>query len=223
MRAKKHPWASLAWMISLLLLSAPVWAGSIEGRVTVRGLRSPENILVYLARAQRPELDLSGARFVMDQRNLTFVPHILPILAGSVVHFPNNDKVDHNVFSLSKAKKFNLGSYKPGETRSVVFDKPGIVELRCDVHAEMLAYILVLKNPYWALTDRDGTFSIPDAPFWQKLGVSGVVDLPPGDYRLKTWHEKLRSVSRRVTVPAEGKISLELKLSRGAPGVLYKR
>ncbi len=222
MRASGCLWAAKG-LVFTLLLSAPAWAGSIQGKVTVRGLRSPENILIYLDKAPRPEMDLASVRLVIDQRNLSFIPHVLPVVVGSVVHFPNNDKVDHNVFSVSKAKKFNLGSYKPGESRSVVFDKPGIVELRCDVHAEMQGYIFVLRNPYWALTDSQGRFSLPDNAFWQEREASGVAELPAGNYRLKTWHEKLRSVSRRISVPSNGKLAVDLVLSRGTPGVLYKR
>ena len=123
----------------LCYFPAQAFAGEISGMVKVRGLRSPKNILVYLTNAPPVAVDLSKIRFVMDQQNLTFIPHILPIPVGSVVHFPNNDKVDHNVFSLSRTKKFSLGTYRSGESKSVLFDKPGIVELRCDLHAEMAA------------------------------------------------------------------------------------
>jgi hypothetical protein len=141
---------------------------------------------------------------------------------GSTVHFPNNDNVDHNVFSLSRAKKFSLGSYKPGEIKTVVFDKPGIVELRCDVHAEMAAYILVMKNPYWARTDDKGRFEIPDSDDLKTLGVSGIEDLPPGKYFLKTWHEKLKSKRTPVMIEKEGEVDLQIDLTRGTPSVLYK-
>jgi plastocyanin len=200
----------------------PAFAGGIKGKVTVKGLRSHANILVFLTKAPTVSLDLSGAKIVMDQRNLTFIPHVLPVLMGTTVHFPNNDKVDHNVFSLSRAKKFSLGSYKPGEIKSVLFDKPGIVELRCDVHAEMAAYILVMKNPYWARTDEKGRFEIPDSDDLKNLSVSGIEDLPPGKYFLKTWHEKLKSKRTTVVVEKEGEIDLKLDLTRGIPSVLHK-
>ena len=132
----------IRWTALLVLLLGPAghtMAGTISGTVKVNGLRSPANVLVYLNEAPQPAMDLSGARFTMDQLNLTFIPQVLPVLVGAAVEFPNNDKVDHNIFSLSRTKQFNLGSYKPGEHRTVVFDQEGIVELRCDVHAEMLA------------------------------------------------------------------------------------
>ncbi len=205
-----------------MFFSGPVIAGNIKGTVKVKGLRTPENILVYLAKAPSDVGDLSKAKFVMDQRNLEFIPHVLPVLVGATVDFPNNDKVDHNVFSMSRTKKFNLGSYKAGESKSVVFDKPGIVELRCDVHAEMAAYILVMKNPYFAVTDKQGLFEIPDSGALKQIGLSGAKDLPAGKYLVKTWHEKLKSQKKAVVVPENGDVTIQLDLTRGTPGVLYK-
>jgi plastocyanin len=197
-------------------------AGKISGTVKTNGLRTPANVLVYLAEAPPVSSDLSKVKFVMDQRNLEFVPHVLPILVSSAVEFPNNDKVEHNVFSLSRTKQFNLGSYKAGESKTVVFDKPGIVELRCDVHAEMAAYILVLKNPYFALTDEKGHFEIPDSSYLNRIGLSGAEHLAAGKYLLKTWHEKLKTQSADVVVPENGDVTIQLDLNRGVPGVLYK-
>jgi plastocyanin len=213
------------WIVMLLFLSWPfsqALAGTISGKVKVKGLRSAANILIYLNKAPQPELDISNAKFSMDQQNLTFIPHVLPIPLGATVKFPNNDKVDHNVFSLSRTKKFNLGSYKPGQSQNVVFDKPGIVELRCDVHAEMLAYIMVMKNPYFAVTDDQGRFTIPDARYLESHGITGIKDLPAGAYTLKNRHEKLKTDKQKVTVPADGAVEVELDLTRGRPSVLYK-
>ena len=75
----------------------------------------------------------------------------------------------------------------------MVFDKPGIVELRCDVHAEMAAYILVMENPYFAVTDKNGHFEIPDESYLKQAGLEGLADLAPGNYTVKTWHEKLKT------------------------------
>jgi plastocyanin len=183
-------------------------AGSITGTVKARGLRSQENILVYLTKVPDVSGDHGASEYVMDQQNLTFLPHILPIPVGANVLFPNRDKVDHNVFSMSRTKKFNLGSYKPGTSKKVIFNKPGIVELRCDVHAEMIAYIMVMKNPLYAITDKHGKFKITDAP--------------PGKVLIKTWHEKLKNGKRKAVVPSEGEITVNIDLTRGTPGVLYK-
>ena len=197
-------------------------AGKISGTVNTKGLRTPANVLVYLSEAPPVSGDLSRVKFVMDQRNLEFIPHVLPVLVGSAVEFPNNDKVEHNIFSMSRTKQFNLGSYKAGESKTVVFDKPGIVELRCDVHAEMAAYILVIKNPYFAVTDEQGRFEIPDSSYLNQIGLTGIKNLSPGEYFVKTWHEKLKTQSEAVVVPENGDVTIQLDLTRGVPGVLYK-
>ncbi len=210
--------------LSLVLpLAGSAAAGQVRGTVRPQGLRSAAGVLVYLSNGPEVKLDLSRAKFVMDQRQLTFLPHVLPVPVGAKVSFPNNDKVDHNVFSLSKAKKFNLGSYKPGQGIEVTFDRPGVVELRCDVHQEMKAYILVLKSPYYAITDARGNFTIPDPKLLAAHGIKGVPPLPAGKYLVKTWHEKLRGARAKVGVPASGAAVVTLKPKRGPSGVLYKR
>lgn len=208
--------------LTIMFAPSPVIAGNIKGAVKVKGLRTPENILVYLTKAPPVTEDLSKVKFIMDQRNLEFIPHVLPVLVGATVDFPNNDKVDHNVFSMSRTKKFNLGSYPAGESKSVVFDKPGIVELRCDVHAEMAAYILVMKNPYFAVTDKQGQFKIPDSSHLEQTGLTGVKDLAAGKFFVKTWHEKLKTQKKAVVVPENGDVRIQLDLTRGTSGVLYK-
>lgn len=207
---KKNILVISAAICLLLLVAAPGLAAQIEGVVKPQGLRSADGILVYIVKVPLKS-PAPQKRKLMDQWELTFAPHMLPVLAGTTVVFPNNDKVAHNVFSLSLAKKFNLGSYKTGESKTVLFDQPGMVDLRCDVHQEMNAFILVLKNPFFALTDKDGRFSIP-----------GAESLAPGKYLIKTWHEKLRTAKNRIEIKGSEKISLELKPKRGVPGVLYK-
>ena len=208
--------------ILLMCFAGTAFSGTINGTVKVKGLRTPENVMVYLTKAPPASGDLPNTGPVMDQRNLEFIPHVLPVLAGTTVQFPNNDKVDHNIFSMSRAKKFNLGSYKPGETKTMVFDKPGIVEIRCDVHAEMAAYILVMKNSYFAVTDKKGNFEIPDANYLKASGLENPGSLPPGKYTVRTWHKKLKSRKKTVVVPESGDVSIEIDLTRGVPGVLYK-
>ena len=128
----------------------------------------------------------------MSQRNRRFVPEILPIRAGSVVEFPNNDRILHNVFSLSRAKPFDLEIYGSGKTKSVRFAKTGLIKVYCHIHPEMVAHILVLANDHFTVSDDDGFWCLPE--------------LPEGEYVLRTWHEfgggtqqKLRVQGRRVT------------------------
>jgi plastocyanin len=122
----------------------------------------------------------------MLQKDLTFVPTLLPVQTGTRVAFPNLDDTYHNIFSFSPAKRFDLGRYRPDETPipSVVFDVPGLVTVRCDIHEHMRALILVLDTPYFAMSDPDGRFRL-----------SG---LPPGHYTLKAWLSSKTTLERPV-------------------------
>ena len=100
----------------------------------------------------------------MDQRDQTFVPHVLAITVGTIVDFPNSDLTFHNVFSLSKTKSFDLGRYSRGQSKSVRFDRPGVVQVFCDIHSHMSAYILVFAHRYFAVTDEAGRFTIAGVP-----------------------------------------------------------
>ncbi|HEU4402741.1 MAG TPA: carboxypeptidase regulatory-like domain-containing protein [Candidatus Polarisedimenticolia bacterium] len=128
------------------------------------------------------------ARPVMRQEGLTFVPHILAIPRGATVEFPNGDAIFHNVFSLSKAASFDLGRYPKGSSKSVRFDRPGIVKVFCHIHSDMSGVIVILDNPYFAIPDARGHYSI-----------DGV---PPGEYRVKAWHERARPLEKTVRIQA---------------------
>ena len=134
---------------------------------------------------------------VMDQKALTFVPHVLPILAGSTVEFPNSDPVYHNVFSFSKTKTFDLGRYPTGHTKAVTFDKPGLVKVYCDMHSQMNAFILVLTNPYFTLSDEQGEYSIRD--------------IPAGVYKVKAWFARLPEKTASVTIRAGETTTLDFE------------
>lgn len=173
--------------------------GSINGKIGVTGVKDARDVVVFLENvsgvfkppAKKPSI---------DQKNLIFFPHILPVLVGTTVEFPNNDNVMHNVFSPAKVKKFNLGTYGGGTIREVTFDKPGVIPLLCNVHAEMSAYVIVLQNPYFTTTGPDGKFSIKN--------------IPPGTYTIKTWHEKLKAQEKKITI-SKGKSSIvNLALTR---------
>lgn len=126
---------------------------------------------------------------VLDQRNLTFVPRVLPIVQGTTVSFPNSDSVRHNVFSASETQMFNLGTYPPGLSPSMKFQQAGVVEILCNVHPEMTAFILVLKTSYFAKTDDRGAFEIPD--------------VPAGAYQIVFWCEHQGTVSRSVELTGQ--------------------
>lgn len=147
-------------------------------------------IIVYIAGFRFGYSDGPEQVAVLDQINETFVPHVLPILAGTTVQFLNSDEVYHNVFSFSTAKSFDLGRYKTGKSRSVTFDKPGVVKVYCDIHTHMNAFILVLENPFFASTDENGYFEI-----------KGV---PPGKYTIKAWHGRWPEKSTEVIIEDSG-------------------
>jgi len=172
--------------------------GTITGSVKVIPARDSSNAVIYVDKIPGRAFQPPVKPVVLDQINLTFVPHVLPVLAGTTVAFPNSDEVRHNVFSPSPPKRFNLGTYPRGVTRTVTFDKPGEVALLCNVHAEMSAYVVVLETPFFAVTGRDGSFSI--------------VGVPPGEHTVKVWHEKARPATAKVAVKGEEKVTLNLVL-----------
>lgn len=153
----------------------------------VRDANQFANVVLYLE-----SVPLTGARasapLEMRQRGEHFIPHVLPVLAGSTVSFPNDDPIYHNVFSLSRARTFDLGRYSRGASKSVAFPSAGLIQVFCHIHADMSGYILVLQNPYFVQPDAQGRFVL-----------TGV---PPGTYRLVAWHERIRANGTTVRVTA---------------------
>ncbi len=149
---------------------------------------APSPSVVYLLEAPAGTTEAAGERSVLDQRNETFVPHVLPVAVGTTVDFPNHDDLYHNVFSLSKARRFDLGRYPKGETESVRFDRAGVVRVFCEIHSHMNAFIVVLPHSFFAVTDEDGRYSI-DA-------------VPAGTYDVVWWRDGRTNVTRGVQVRA---------------------
>jgi len=161
------------------------------GTPAPRELPDSRRAVVYLESAPSGAFeDLEPARMRMDQRNETFIPHVLAVTAGTLVDFPNNDSTYHNVFSLSRAKRFDLGRYARGRSKAVRFDRPGIVRVFCDIHSHMSAFVLVFSHPYYSTTEADGRFRIDN--------------VPPGSYTVTVWHEGQTRDSRTVVVPPQG-------------------
>ncbi len=175
--------------------------GSITGNVKCKRVRYPENVVVYIEKVGDNKYPAPEEHGIVDQFNLTFVPHVIAVQKGTTPDFPNSDLVRHNVFSPPDCcKQFNLGTYDVGVVKHVTFDEAGEIPLLCNVHAEMSAFVLVLENPYFSVTGRDGDFKIEN--------------VPPGTYKLSAWHEKLRTVTKDVTIEAGKTTNVDFQLKK---------
>jgi len=196
-----------AIIVSLLVIACmtmqqdAVFAGTLKGKVTVKGARDARDVVVYIDEMPG-EFKAPKEHAEIDQKNLTFLPHVLPILVGATVDFMNSDDVLHNVFSPDKcAEKFNLGTWPKGQKRSYTFKEKGCESvLLCNVHPEMEAWVVTLQNPYFFKTDKDGTFIIEN--------------VPAGKYTLKVWHQKLKGAPQEVTVPEKGEVTVDFSMKR---------
>lgn len=133
------------------------------------------------------------------QQGAVFTPHVLPVEVGTTVEWPNEDDIYHNVFSMSDAKQFDLGLYKGNPTNKWVrFDKVGRVDVFCSIHENIHCIVLVLENPYFAATDDNGDYKI--------------LNVPPGKYKLKAWHERLPADEKEIIVPTNGEVKVDFTL-----------
>lgn len=176
-------------------------AGSITGVVTCQKMRNNADAVVFIEKVGENKFDPPTEHAIVDQLNLTYVPRVVAMQKGTTVDFPNSDAVRHNVFSPPTAAfQFNLGTYPTGVVKEVLFDIVGETPLLCNVHAEMAGYVVTFENPYFAITDKDGNYTI-----------EGV---PAGKYVVKTWHEKLKELSQEVTVEPGNAATANFELKR---------
>jgi len=157
-----------------------------------------QNIVIYLKsntmlNSATPE---DSQTLQIAQLGETFIPHVLPIVKGSTVEFPNQDPIFHNVFSLSGTKSFDLGRYPKGDSRSVAFDQVGVVPVFCHLHSDMSAIVMVLDNPYFDVPGPDGHYQIDN--------------IPSGSYTLVAWHERSEQVEQQVEVIAGQTLELDI-------------
>jgi plastocyanin len=180
-----------------LLAAAPLLAGDIHGKVTAKGLRDSANAVVYVDQIAGKTFAAPAEHAKMDQRNMEFIPKVLPIVKGTTVDFHNSDAVLHNVFSPDAcAEHFDLGAWPQGQVKSKTFPKPCFAVLLCKVHAEMEGYVAVVPTPYHAVTAADGSYVIKD--------------VPDGTYTLKVWHPKLKSALKSVAVKGATEADFEI-------------
>ena len=139
-------------------------------------------------------------RPMLEQKQQAFAPRVLAIQAGTTVDFPNRDPIYHNVFSVSPARRFDLGKYAQGKSRSVRFDKAGVVNVYCDIHSDMAAWVYVVPHHVFAQASAAGRFTLPE--------------LPAGRYMLQAWHPDRGELTVPVDVPASGDASVTIRFGR---------
>lgn len=184
---------------TVVLLAASLRAGDLHGKVTCKGVRDSSDAVVYVAAIPGKTFPAPKEHAKMDQLNLVFHPHVLPVLVGTTVDFLNSDAVLHNVFTPDAcAEKFNLGTWPKGQIKSFEFKKECAATLLCKVHPEMEAFVVAVPTPYFAVTKADGSYKI--------------ADVPDGAYTVKVWHPKLKASQKSVTVA--GATAAEFEISR---------
>jgi plastocyanin len=190
-----------AWAAALAFAVAGAASAAVpsivRGTVSVKGVKSNADVVITL---EAPGLPLAppAQPFKIDQKGFRFVPHVTVVETGSTVRFLNNDNEPHNVYSPEG--RYNLGTWPTGDTRDHTFKKPGIYTQLCNVHPDMLAYVVVVDTPYFAVTDATGAFAIRD--------------VPPGKYTLVAWHEKKDGLEQEVVVAAGKPLKLDLVLEK---------
>lgn len=184
----------LAWATLAVCVAPSAYTASVDGRISFATKRGQNPVvqetLVWMVPVSTRQVRRAPGTFQMVTRGKTLLPHILVIPAGSIVEFPNDDPISHNLFSLASSNAFDLGLYRRGAGKSHRFDTPGAVSVYCNVHPNMSAVIQVMDTPYYALAEKNGTFHLPD--------------VPAGKYRLIVWNEQGGQTEVPVEVAASG-------------------
>jgi len=209
----------------LLIWNSFAWAQSISVTANVALVTNGKkkdltasNVVLWLSPAggvpaptAPPDPALPKPRLV--QKNKSFEPHVLVVPVGTMVEFPNRDPFFHNVFSLFEGKRFDLGLYEAGSTRDVLFDKPGISYIFCNIHAEMSAVVIALSTPYYGISNPQGQVAI--------------AHVPPGRYMLRVWYEAalpelLNTLTREVTISETASSLGSMRLPASTPPETHK-
>jgi plastocyanin len=190
----------LAAAFALAAFSGAAWAagGTVSGKVTATPAKYLEETVVYIQEV--PGTSPTPRSAGMDQKGMKFLPHILVVAKGDTVRFLNHDTVAHNVYTPD-FEAYNLGTFKPGETRTHVFsDTTGVYTQLCSIHPEMIGYIFVGQNRYAGTVDAQGHYSLKD--------------VPPGTYTVSIWNSKLKAADQSVTVEEGKPVEVNFNLQR---------
>lgn len=197
-------------LVGAMLMGAPAAraegqrGGVVTGRIDLGSADPAEvGVVVYLEPKGAPAKVKPAAPGTLKirQKGKQFSPRLLVVPVGSTVDFPNDDHIFHNVFSLSKAERFDLGLYRSGASKSVTFDREGIVDIYCNIHPEMSAHVLVLSTPHHAVVGKDGRFRI-----------EGV---PAGAYTLVAWQRYGEAVRQDISVTNGSTTEQHIKMEPG--------
>ncbi|MEM6794876.1 MAG: hypothetical protein AAF725_12925 [Acidobacteriota bacterium] len=199
--------------LSACLLAALAWlspaiasAATLEGRIKLQEKRSSKLskevrfAVVYFEPDAETDVEPSPEPLEIVMSRKAFLPRVLPVTVGTRVQFPNDDRILHNVFSLSKGNRFDLGLYRRGKVKDNVFETPGVVQIFCNVHHAMVAYVLVLDTPFMTQPAADGSFTLEG--------------LPEGSGTLTIWHERAAPVVRKISLPRGELIDVEMPITK---------
>ncbi|HEX9138332.1 MAG TPA: methylamine utilization protein [Steroidobacteraceae bacterium] len=198
----------------LAAAAPPASAAALSVTVSTSGGAALRDAVIVAEPLQKPPRPKGGLTAIMDQRDLQFVPDVLVVQTGTAVNFPNSDQVRHQVYSFSPAKTFQLSLYAGHAYPPVIFDKPGLVKLGCNIHDDMLGYIYVTDSPWFGRTDASGALQL--------------TDLPAGEYRIHLWHPLMNEAKTEIVQPvtvgedsAANRAHLSLSHAMRAPAVRH--
>jgi plastocyanin len=196
-------------LAAVLAMALRLAAADVACKLTDQNGAPVADAVVSLKRLDTPEPTVApaGTTAEISQQNLEFIPYVTAVQIGTTIHFPNRDKVQHHVYSLSKAKTFELPLYSGEAKRAILFDQPGVVTIGCNIHDWMIAYVVVLPTPHFAKTGPDG---------------AATLSVPAGRYHLEIWQPRLaQPLTREITVadaaPAALAFTLVLKPDHRIP------
>jgi len=204
----------LIFAVLVPMSGLPIWgepAGSISGTITIKskvktkGTKSQKDVVVYLEKIGDNDYPPPKKHAKINQKDLVFIPHVLPIQKGTTVDFLNEDVVNHNVFSPDACCKMDLGNWGKGGVKNYLFNETGTGVMLCKLHPEMAAYVVVIESPYYITSEISRA---------TKSAAYQIKNVPPGKYLLKTWNKKLKSFKKEIVIKSGKTVQLDFALRK---------